>query len=41
MSKKWKNDSATSAVTRRHFLSVSGAALAAATAVPLAAQTQL
>ena len=32
-----KNDS--SAVTRRHFLSVSGAALAAATAVPLAAQT--
>ena len=32
-----KNDS--SPVTRRHFLSVSGAALAAATAVPLAAQT--
>jgi oxalate decarboxylase len=33
---KTKSDS--SAVTRRHFLSVSGAALAAATAVPLAAQ---
>lgn len=37
MSEELKSESA--AVTRRHFLSVSGAALAAATAVPLAAQT--
>jgi oxalate decarboxylase len=36
MSDESKNESA--AVTRRHFLSVSGAALAAATAAPLAAQ---
>jgi len=34
-----KPDHDSSPVTRRHFLSVSGAALAAATAVPLAAQT--
>lgn len=33
-----KQDQDSSPVTRRHFLSVSGAALAAATAVPLAAQ---
>jgi len=37
MSEELKSESA--AVTRRHFLSVSGAALVAATAVPLAAQT--
>ena len=37
MSEELKSESA--AVTRRHFLSVSGAALAAATAVPLVAQT--
>jgi len=34
-----KSNQDSSPVTRRHFLSVSGAALAAATAVPLAAQT--
>jgi len=34
-----KPDYDSSPITRRHFLSVSGGAIAAATAVPLAAQT--